>query len=330
MAGTAIATVADAGRDHLIHLAEAARDYAEAGVAANTARAYGSDWADFTSWCASVGAGPLPASAATVAMYLTARADTLAVSTLARRLAAIAAAHRENDEPVPASSRLSKVWAGIRRTHGRPPAKKRALRTDDLIRVVKALPANVAGSRDRAILLLGFASALRREELASLQLAGPGVSPAAVTVSFVDHGVEICVGRAKGDQEGHGETLAVPFGRKAASCPVGALRAWLKVSAIAAGPVFRPVDRHGRIATRAMSGKAVADVVKRAAERFGLDPEGFAGHSLRRGLITSAAAGGASPEALMKHARHARFETTRGYIEDADRMKNSAAGKAGL
>jgi site-specific recombinase XerD len=326
LASTAIAKVAGDGRAHLTQLVESARDYADAGMARNTARAYGSDWADFTSWCASVGASPLPAEAATVALYLTARATTLRVSTLARRIAAVNAAHREEGLSPPASPALAKIWAGIRRTHGRPARKKRGLMTDDLVKVVRKLPKSLAGQRDRAVILVGFAGALRRSEIAAMQLAGPDVD-ADVQVSFVAQGLEISIGRSKGDQEGQGQVVAVPFGRRV--CPVEALEQWLAAASITAGPVFRSVDRNGHVG-ESLSDRAIADLVKRAVERAGLDPKAFAGHSLRRGLLTSAARGGAAPEVLMKHARHARFETTLGYIEEANRFDRSAAGKAGL
>ncbi len=328
MDGRAIVPVQAAARQEITSLAVTARDYAEAGKAVNTRRAYRSDFADFASWCASVEACPLPAAADTVALYLTARAPLLAASTLARRLAAIRAAHQAQDPPMPppASPRLTAIWSGIRRTHGRPPAKKRGLQTEDLKRVLKKLRPGLAGARDRALLLVGFAGALRREELAWVSLDGPG----AHRLLFVAEGIEIHVGRSKGDQLGKGTVVAIPYGRSGATCPVTAVRLWLDQAGISSGPVFRRVDRHGRVGSDAISGKAVARIVKLACARADLPPADFAGHSLRRGMITSAARGGAAPEVLMRHARHARFDTTLGYIEEANRFRNSAVGKTGL
>lgn len=328
MTGGPIARLQPARDPNLPQLVQEALDYAQAGVAPNTARAYGSDWADFTSWCASVGAAPLPAAATTVALYLTARAQTLAVSTLARRLAAIKAAHRKAGHAEPGSSELELVWSGIRRTRGRPPRKKRGLGVADLEAVVAALPATLTGGRDRAVLLVGFASALRRSELAAMSLAGPGSAGRQVVVEILAEGLLIEVRRAKGDQEGRGAPVAVPFGRRI--CPVAALRAWLDAAQIREGPVFRPVDRHGRVGCEALSDRSIAEIVKRACHAAGYDPRDFAGHSLRRGFITAAHRGGAAPDALMRHARHAKFETTLAYIEEAERFRNSAAGKAGL
>jgi integrase len=128
--------------------------------------------AGFASWCASVGLTALPAEATTVALYLTARARSHAVSTLALHLAAIAASHQAAGLPPPAHPDLDRVWAGIRRTHGRPPRKKRALVVEDLRRALAKLPATLTGIRDRALILVGFAGALRRSELAALTLDG--------------------------------------------------------------------------------------------------------------------------------------------------------------
>lgn len=328
MTDQAIAPIATVGRTEIISLAEEARDYAAMAMAANTRRAYAADWRSFSSWCASVDQTALPAAAATLALYLTARAPKLTVTTLARHLAAIRAAHKLAGHAVPSSPELDLVWNGIKRQHGRPPRKKRGLVTDDLKKVVKRLPDSLAGKRDRALLLVGFAGALRRSELAPLALQAGAADPAVVRCEFVSEGLEIHIARAKGDQLGTGAVVAIPFGKSI--CPVAALRAWLQAAGITAGPVWRSIDRHGRLLETAIGEKAVARIIKRACQRAGFDPDGFAGHSLRRGLITSAARGGASPEMLMRQARHKRFDTTMAYIEEADRFRKNAAGKAGL
>jgi len=311
------------GRTDLIQLGESLRTYAEAGVSAGTRRSYESSWRTFASWCASVGVEPLSAEAKHLALYVTARAPHSAVATLARDLAAIAWAFRAAGISPPAHPDLDRVMAGIRRTHGRPPRKKRALVLEDLKRVLAKLPSTRAGIRDRALLLVGFAGALRRSELAALSLPGPGATD--VVAQFVGGGLEIHVARAKGDQEGRGAIVAIPYGKRI--CAVAALQAWLDAAEIRSGPVFRAVDRHGRVGAVAISDRAIADVVKAAAKRVGLDPAMFAGHSLRSGLLTSAAEKGAAPDVLQGHARHSKFDTTRGYIQAGDRFKRNAAGK---
>lgn len=301
------------------------REYADAGMSASTRRAYEADWNDFASWCASVGASPLPADPATVARYITARAPQLAVSTLARRLAAIRSRHLREDLQPPDNDHLRSCWKGIRHQHGRPARKKRALVMEDLSQVLEAIPGDLRGARDRALILVGFAGALRRGELAQLSL-----DPASrIRVEFVSRGLEVRLDKSKGDQEGHGAVVAVPHGRTL-NCPVAALQAWLKVSKISAGPVFRPIDRWGHLGDRALTGFAVAQVVKKRGLRAGLPADALGGHSLRSGFITEALANGAQHHVVMRQSRHARYDTMRGYIRDAELFTHNAASKVGL
>jgi integrase len=310
-------------------LVAAAAEYAAASRAPATRRAYQSAWSAFCSWCHVHGAQALPARGDIVALYLTELAPRLAVATLGRHLAAIRAQHADADEARPDSAFLRKTWSGIRRTHGRPPNQKRAALTKDLVRVVKRLPPGPAGLRDRALLLIGLASALRRSELAGLEFDIGKTLPALRSIRFVAGGVEIRLGRSKTDQTGEGQVIAVPSGRTQL-CPVQALKAWLEAAAISSGPVFRGVDRHGRIGQTAMRPEAVAQVIKRAFRCAGFDPAAFAGHSLRSGFVTSAHLAGASLELIMQQTRHRKTESVMGYIRDVDRFKNNAARKLGL
>ena len=115
----------------------------------------------------------------------------------------------------------------------------------------------VKDSRDRALLLLGFAGGFRRSEIVGLNCND---------IERVRQGVIITLRRSKTDQEGAGRKGGVPFGRTR-HCPVLALDRWLAVSRIEAGPVFRLVDRHGRIASERLSSEAVALVVRERVTR---------------------------------------------------------------
>jgi site-specific recombinase XerD len=321
----------------LPEIVERARDYGKAAKADNTRRAYASDWEHFAAWCGGHGLEPLPASPGTVAAYLTDHAGSLKVSTLGRRLAAIRSAHQQAGTTLNLDSQAFKdVWKGIRREHQTRPNKKRALVTADLRKTVTALPESIIGIRDRALLLVGFASALRRSELAALVIGDGGHS-----VTFTDNGLLIELGKSKTDQEAQGVIIGVPFGSHAETCPVRALKAWLEVAGIEQGCIFRPVTRHGHIGNHAMSTSAIATAIKRAVFRSAL-AEGLsqkdayaladtvAGHSLRAGFITAADAAGAPISKIMEQARHARFETTRGYIRKADAFRGNAASYLGL
>ncbi|WP_460451589.1 tyrosine-type recombinase/integrase [Alsobacter sp. SYSU BS001988] len=324
----------------IMAFSDRARDYASHAKAENTNRAYRTDWADFSAWCAGKGASALPAASATVLAYLIDRADTVKVSTLQRRLSAIREFHRYAGHQLDTGHvGFRDTWRGICRTKGLPPAKKAPVMTTDLRKVVAALPADtLAGIRDRALLLVGFAAALRRSELVSL-LVSPveGRSHVEETAD----GLLVHLVRSKTDQGGEGSTIGVPYGSNPATCPVRALKRWLEVSGIREGAAFRSISQHGRIGAGAITDKSVALIVKRAIvatsladgatlEEANARAARFAGHSLRSGLATSAAANDAPGHAIQKQLRHKKFDTTSGYIQAGQIFKQNAAGMAGL
>lgn len=311
-------------------LAAAAAAYADAATAASTRRAYETSWRAFVTWCDARQAEALPAHPLTVAFYLTDHAGRLAIATLSRQLAAIRTRHRLAGHPPPASAELERVWRGIRREHGRPSNAKRALVIADLRKICARLPATLAGARDRALLLVCFAGALRRSELVALVIDdGRSAAPGAARLRLVAAGAEIRLGRSKTDQEGEGQFVAIPRGRTKL-CPITALTAWLQAAGISSGAVFRSVDRHGRVGRVALSDRAVAVIVKRAAESVGLDPAVFGAHSLRAGLATTAGAAGVDLQLVMRQLRHTKAETTMRYIREGEVFRHNAAGKVGL
>jgi hypothetical protein len=87
---------------------------------------------------------------------------------------------------------------------------------------------------------------------------------------------------------------------------VVALKAWLDAAGITAGPIFRSVKKGSAVAGR-LPVQSVADIY---AERVGLDPALFAGHSMRSGFLTSAAKRGASVFKMMDQSR--RLDDRRG------------------
>ena len=165
---------------HLERLAGRARDYADAASAANTRRAYAADWTHFSLWCQRQGLDVLPPSPQVVGLYITACASGAAtadrkpnsVSTIERRLSALSWQFRQHGLPFDRGDRHVKtVLAGIRRTHGRPPARKDAVLRDDVVAMLETRDrGTLRGLRDRAMLLIGFAGGLRRSELVGLDV----------------------------------------------------------------------------------------------------------------------------------------------------------------
>ena len=308
----------------LVPAADRAREFIRAAKAPATIRAYRADWRDFESWCSAHGLTSLPAAPGTVALYLAESADRLKPATLTRRLAAISKAHSAAGNESPASMKhaaVKEVLSGIRRTKGTASACKAPLLVGQLKAALRDSREDLLGIRDRALLLVGFAGAFRRSELVSLEVAD---------IAFTDDGLVITLRRSKTDQEGESRKVGIPHGSKPATCPVRNLRAWLETAGISEGPVFRSVDRHGKLGVVALSGRAVALIVKRAARLAGLDAEVFAGHSLRAGLATSAAAAGASERSIMEQTGHRSVQMVRRYIRDGSLFRDNAAAHVGL
>jgi integrase len=251
----------------------------------------------------------LPAAPETVALYLTNLAERRrSMATLAPRLATISQAHQAAHLESPTrAAEVRAVMQGIRRAKGTPQRQKTAAITLIIRAMVAGLPGSLIGMRDRALLLLGFAGAFRRSELVSLDVAD---------LAFNADGLVVTLRRSKTDQDGQGATKGIPYGSHPGTCPVRALRALLDTAGIVDGPLFRPITRHGKIQPMRLSAYAVALVVKRAAEATGLDPEQFAGHSLRAGLATAAAAAGVSERAIMAQTGHRSVMVARRYIRD--------------
>jgi integrase len=201
---------------------------------------------------------------------------------------------------------------GIRRTSGTAPSKKAPATVDKLLAMVPRPGGTLIEMRDRALLLFGFAGAFRRSELVSLDVGD---------LAEATEGMRVTIRRSKSDQEGQGATIAIPRGSFA--CPIEALTAWLAAAEITSGPVFRSIRKGGKVAER-LSARAVARIVKACAERAGLDPAAFAGHSLRAGFITSADARGARLSKIMDQSRHKRIETVRGYTRDSEAFRDHA------
>jgi site-specific recombinase XerD len=301
---------------------EQAREYIDQAKAKNTRRAYRADWADFAAWCEVTSRVALPATAETGALYLTARAERCKTSTLQRRLTSISQAHQAAGHASPTKDSLVRtVWAGVRRAKGVAQEGKAPAITREIRAMVETLDDSLGGRRDRALLLLGFAGAFRRSELVALDVTD---------AVFTEDGIVVHLRRSKTDAEGAGRKVGIPYGSHPATCPVRVLKAWLAASGIGAGALFRGVNRHGRLLPGRLSDKGVARVVKRCAEAAGFDPAQYAGHSLRAGLATSAAAAGVSERVIAQQTGHQSMVVLRRSIREGSLFRENAAAAVGL
>jgi len=296
----------------------AALDLAKAEKAASTRKAYGTDFRLFKVYCDAKGVSALPASPETVAAYLATEAQNAKPSTIGRRVAAIRYAHKLAGLETPTDAEgVKATMRGIRRTFGGARNKKAPAVAAKMHSMVALAPEGLAGLRDRALLLLGFAGAFRRSELVDLDVGD---------IAETETGLLVTIRGSKTDQERQGVTIAIARGDIA--CPVKALRAWLDAAGIEAGPIFRPIDRHGNLLPSRLTAQSVANIVKAYAARAGFDASTFSGHSLRSGFLTSAAGKGASIFKMMDVSRHKSVDTLRGYVRDAELFKDHAG--AGL
>ena len=309
----------------LATLDDSVREYAQASRAASTLRGYHADWKDFTAWCDWHRLDSLPATPETVARYISDRAKggKLKAGSIQRRVSAIACFHQTKGLTSPTSSGQVKfIIGGIRRKLGTRQEGKAAVLTADLTAMLALMPAKLLGVRDRALLLVGFAGAFRRSELVALDVED---------IEFQDRGPErglkVTIRRSKTDQESAGQTIGIAHGTNL--CPVRALQEWLAAAAITDGPIFRFVDRHSRVHGR-MRAETVATVVKKYTAAAGLDPEKYAGHSLRAGFVTQGVICGASEVSIMKTTRHKSSDMLRKYVRDASLFRDNASARLGL
>jgi site-specific recombinase XerD len=306
--------------------------YASTAWAHNTVRAYRSDWRHFSAWCAAHGCAPLPASAETVALYLGAITPRFSLATLERRLASIGAAHKEANLPVPttvAEGPLHRVWRGIVREKTRSQEQAEPLLAPDMRLIVQSLPRDHESGdltmwsyRDRALLLLGWAGAMRRSELVALTVDD---------VALVSgEGMNVRVRTSKTDQEGRGLLKGIPFGTHAETCPVTSIRTWTQVAEIRSGPLFRRIYKSGRVGDRPLSPQTVSLILKEHAARVGLPPEQFSAHSLRSGFITQAIRAGKPERRVKDHSGHRSWEAFHGYVKQAGTFDDNPGKDIGL
>ncbi len=295
-----------------------------AARARSTLRAYEHDWTQFQVWCQGHNLAPLPATPQSVILYATdlTKNHGRKWSTLQRRLAAISQLHQQAGFESPTRAwAVQQFLSGLCREIGVAPQRKRPVLAADLKQILAKLPSTLSGKRDRAVLLLGFTGAFRRSELVALN---------AEDFEETRGGLIIRIRRSKTDQDGEGRRVGIPQGREQSTCPVWALAVWTAAAKIEDGALFRVMNRHDHVLPQRLSGEGVGIVVKRWVKSLGLDAKAFAGHSLRAGLATSAAAAGKSERTIMNQTGHRSVTTVRRYIREGELLRENAADGLGL
>lgn len=287
-----------------------------------TQRGYGYDWSAFEKWAKEVGVQTLPASAEIVELYVTGMIERgCKVSTASRHVSAINYQHRRAGLVSPITPEVRLLLDGARRLTGARTRKMKPLSLEGLREVsVKLVEIGDARAiRDRAILLLGYASALRRSSIAALTLDDIEAEPGRVRVY---------ISREKQDQQRRGRYVGVPAATAAELCPVAALDAWLAVRGAHPGALFTRVMR--RPESRHMRPAVIWLIVRRRLRDAGIDADGYGAHSLRSGFITEAGEGGVPDLVIAAHTGHRSLQVVREYFRPNNVWKANAAALIGL
>lgn len=291
-------------------------EYVRHSLACNTVQAYRADLRHFREW-----GGRIPATPQTVARYVAEQAGKLKPATLRRHMAAIASAHTNLCKPSPTRSLLvQNTLRGIRRVHGTAQIQAKPISLGMLRQMARPRKdlEPLRDLRDRVLLVVGFAGGFRRSELAQLTPQH---------LAFVAQGVEVKLDRSKTDQHGKGRVVALPRGPRY-MCPVGLLQAWLLALKAsdpmgAAKPLFRRVHRHGQLGG-GLGGAAVGGILRQRLGLCGLEHAGYSAHSLRAGLVTSAALARVPTWAIQRQTGHRSESTVHRYIRGLSAFEENA------
>lgn len=308
------------------------------GTPKNTRRAYEGDWQRFSNWCQAWGHRDLPTSPQVVILYVTyladperpraerSRAGGCKPATIDRAVSAISHVHRSRGyvsprESVHVRSHVQKVKNVLKTA----PEEAPPLLVRHLEKIVARMPATVpVALRDKALLLVGWAGALRRSELAALDRSD---------ATFTPEGLMLRIRSSKTDQEGHGDLIPIEPATNPDLCPIAALRAWLECTGHATGGATEALFQRtyfgslDDVTWARIPDREINDVIKRWARTAEIDPDqpgvAWSGHSLRSGFITAAAQAGRPEWSIMSHSRHKTYESFRRYIRKANLFQDN-------
>ncbi len=314
---------------------------AASALAPNTRRAYDRAWAEFVRYCHAKGFAPLEATPEQVADFLvwaaqsprpqSTRSEYLAMGSLQVLKSAINRKFLDANKPSPTrSGSVDTVMRGLTRIKGHKPRQVKALRERHIMQILEKIDDRIDGLlasdipkpkisrlfRDASLISLGFAGALRRSELIELKVADiqqlPGYPPRML----------LKIQKSKTDQEGQGQTIPILEGDNIQ--PISRLREWLDVSGIQTGYIYQTMRRGGTLRGNKLHTSDVPRLLKHYSAQIGLNPADIAGHSLRAGFVTSAAAHKAPLYKIMEVTRHTQPATVMKYIRDTELFTDHA------
>ena len=297
---------------------QAAKEYMQSAHSPNTKRAYKADWQHIETWAREQGVTKLPFGPGFVCAYIAHLAQSgYKVATIRRRLTTIGKVHTlmGHENPI-ADPKVKTVFSGIRKQHGAKQTRKTPLTSDLIKQWIDTLDDSLKSNRDKALVLVGYAGALRRSEIAAIQFED---------LRFEPEGVVIFIPQSKTDTDKSGDLVAIPYGSNS-YCPVRSLQAWIKAARIKDGFVFRGFWKgNQKIRKTGITGKAVSIIVKQLCEDIGLDPSECGGHSLRAGLATEAKRKGAPDQHVMQHGRWKSRSSFDRYVREGNLFRHNPA-----
>ncbi len=305
----------------LLH--EATLNYLKNSKANNTLRAYKSDFKDFGAFCSKHGLSSLPSEPKIVSLYLTHLSKKSKISTLRRRLVSISVVHKlkghylDTKHPI-----IIENLMGIKRIKGSMQKGKKPILISHLKSIINVIDESkiedIKKLRDKTIILVGFGGGFRRSELISIDHDD---------LEFVPEGLKITIRKSKTDQFGEGMIKGLPYFTNEKYCPVASLKKWLDVSKINSGPIFRKFNKGSSLSDKRLTDQSVVLLMKEYLNLAGIENKNFAGHSLRSGFATAAAASGADERSIMDMTGHKTTQMVRRYIKEANIFKNNALNK---
>lgn len=283
-----------------------AADLAAQARSENTRKAYDTDIRAWQAYAKDHGLRQFPITTGSLAGFVGHMDQDLGlkVATIRRRCVALAQWHREQGKVSPTEDvRIRELMRGLARTRGTVPNKKRALSGAMVRSMIEQIDLDdPRGRRDRAVILTGLATGMRRSELAALEWQHVLEDP---------DGLVLLIARSKGDQEGAGQYVGIPYIEDGDLCPATILLEWRE-------------DGDGDGSVFGVSDKTIYRLVKRYTEAAGLNPDEFGAHSFRAGFATEAGRDGATLIDIMAQTRHKSREVAQGYVQQTQLMENRA------
>lgn len=287
----------------------------------NTTRSYKSDWKTWTSFCAQLSIPPTAATRGTLRAFVKFlwEQEQRAYATIDRKLAGVSVTLRTqygvviDPEATKAAREMLKDYQRKAR-EAKEPERGRGKAPAMGLQYVRAIVAkcsdDIFGTRDRAMVLLGFAIAARRAELAGLMLRN-------ITDDPDGHGLLVDVRVSKTDPR----TVPVPYGEHEQTCPVRAWKAWVEAADITDPDrhAFRRIHHTGAVQPEGLSPQRAGDIITAAGARARCKVL-FTGHSVRSGMATEARRAGKDPKAIAAITGHKpNSSVLHGYMQIVDR-----------